>query len=238
MSLRPYALLCLCTALAGCSNLASRLTDGSRIGPFRSQFNCGGAPAEVLQEVRRVAILPTAPPEEPGAGAAMNAAQLVHRGLVEEIRSGVPFETVVPKTPLNRPLEGSPVPRTTDAIPPSLLQEVHRQTDADAVLFSSVTAFQSYPPLLVGIKVTLVRVEDGTILWQFDDTLNAGDGPTLNDARRFLRQKLGVETEPPPSPSMDSPTRFARFAAFVVVRSLQQSCSPKPTAKPPAATTP
>lgn len=238
MSPRILALLCLCTALAGCSNLASRLTDGSRIGPFRSQFNCGGASAEVLQEIRRVAILPTAPPEESATGASWKATQLVHRGLVEEIRAGVPFETVVPRTPQNRPLEGSPVLRTTDAIPSNLLQEVHQQTDADAVLFSSVTAFHPYPPLLVGVKATLVRVEDGTILWQFDDTLNAGDGPTLNDARRFLRQKLGVDTEPPPSPSVDSPSRFSRYAAFVVVRSLQQSCSHRPVNKPPATSTP
>jgi hypothetical protein len=173
-----------------------------------------------------VAILPTAPPEAGSATSDRSAPRLLQQGLIEEFRGAAPFEVVLYPVNAYRLLEGSNVLRVTEALPPQLLKEIERQTDADVALFSSVTAYQSYPPLLIGIKATLVRIQDGAILWQFDDTLNAGDGPTLNDARRFFRQKLGVETEPPPSPSVDSPTRFTRFAASVVARMFLKNLAP------------
>lgn len=226
MSTRLVALVCLTLLATGCSSIKKQLTDPSYHGPFRSQYNCGGAPAEVLREIQRVAILPTAPPEAGSATSDRSAPRLLQQGLIEEFRSAAPFEVVLYPVNAYRLLEGSNVLRVTEALPPQLLKEIERQTDADVALFSSVTAYQSYPPLLIGIKATLVRIQDGAILWQFDDTLNAGDGPTLNDARRFFRQKLGVETEPPPSPSVDSPTRFTRFAASVVARMFLQNLAP------------
>jgi len=223
MSTCLVVLVSLTFLITGCSSIKKQLTDPSHHGPFRNQYNCGGAPAEVLRKIQRVAILPTAAPEQGSASSAASAPSLLHQGLVEEFRSATPFEVVLYPANAYRLLEGPNSLRVTEALPPQLLKETQRQTDAEVALFSSVTAFQTYPPLMIGIKVTLVRIQDGEILWQFDDTLNAGDGPTLNDARRFLRQKLGIDTEPPPSPSVDSPTRFTRFAASVVARMFLQS---------------
>lgn len=223
MSTRLVALVGLTFLVAGCSSIKKQLTDPSYHGPFRSQYNCGGAPAEVLREIHRVAILPTAPSEQGTASSDASAPRLLQQGLVEEFRTAAPFEVVLYPANAHRLLEGPNILRVTEALPPQLLKEIQRQTDADVALFSSVTAYQTYPPLLIGIKATLVRIQDGEILWQFDDTLNAGDGPTLNDARRFFRQKLGVDTEPPPSPSVDSPTRFTRFAAAIVARMFLKS---------------
>ncbi len=223
MSTRLAALVCLMLLSTGCGSITKHITDPSYRGPFRSRYNCGGVSAEVLHEIQRVAVLPTAPPEEGSASSDASAPRLLQRGLIEEFRAAAPFEVVQYPANAYRLLEGANILRVTEALPPQLLKEIQRQTDADVALFSSVTAYQTYPPLLIGIKVTLVRIQDGAILWQFDDTLNAGDGPTNNDARRFFRQKLGIETDPPPSPSVDSPTRFTRFAASVVARMFLQS---------------
>lgn len=228
MRTQVSALVCLMFLATGCGSVSKHLTDPSYHGPFRSQYNCGGAPPEVLGEIRRVAVLPTAPPEEGAASSDSSAPSLLQRGLVEEFRAAAPFEVVLYPANAHRLLEGANILRVTQALPPQLLKEIQQNTDADVAFFSSVTAYQTYPPLLIGIKATLVRLEDGAVLWQFDDTLNAGDGPTHNDARRFFRQKLGVETEPPPAPSVDSPSRFTRYAAAVVARMYLRSL-PQPT---------
>lgn len=225
---RISALICLMLLATGCGSIAKHLTDPSYHGPFRSQYNCGGAPPEVLREIQRVAILPTAPAEEGSASSDGDGPRLLQRGLVEEFRSAAPFEVVLYPANAHRLLEGANTLRVTQALPPLLLKEIQQSTDADVALFSSLTAYQTYPPLLIGIKATLVRLQDGAVLWQFDDTLNAGDAPTHNDARRFFRQKLGVETEPPPAPSVDSPSRFTRFAAAVVARMYQRSLQVPP----------
>lgn len=227
MTSRIVGLMWLCLLVVGCSSIQKKLTDPSYLGPFRNHFNYSGVDADILRSLKRVAVLPTARPEDGAAQSAADAAVQLQLGLLEELRQSVPFESVVYKSSPARMLQGYQELRTTDALPSNLLQEIQRQTDADAMLFSSVTAFSPYPPLLIGVKLTLVRVHDGTILWQFDDAMNAGDPPTLNDARRFLREKLGVETDPPPALSMDSPQRFTRYAAAIAVKMLRRSIFPQ-----------
>jgi hypothetical protein len=131
-------------------------------------------------------------------------------------------------------LQGALELRTTEALPSQLLQDVQRQTSADAILFSSLSTYQPYPPLRIGIKLTLVRVHDGVVLWQFDDGFNAGEAPTLNDARKYLRESMGIETDPPPALSVDSPQRFIRYGVSRTVRLLKRDFQPAPS---PLATT-
>lgn len=119
-----------------------------------------------------------------------------------------------------------------------MLQDVQRQTSAEAILFSSLSTFQPYPPLRIGIKLTLVRVHDGAVLWQFDDGFNAGEASTLNDARKYLRESMGIETDPPPALSVDSPQRFIRYGVSRAVRLLKRNFQPAPNphwAQPTAA---
>lgn len=219
---RIGAILSLCLVM-GCSSIEKQLTDPSYHGPFRTDYNCGGAGPAVLKGVRRVAVLPTATPEFQPSEVHRETARLLHSILLDEIRSSAPFEAVPVFPDTHRLLEGADQLRVTAAIPPQVLKDIRQQTEADTVLFSSLTAYRPYPPILVGLKVSLVRIDDGAILWQFDDAWNAGDAPTLNDARRFFREKLGVETEPPPSPSMSSPSRFMRYSASVVVQMYQKA---------------
>ncbi|MEI7567743.1 MAG: hypothetical protein WCJ10_07880, partial [Opitutaceae bacterium] len=113
--------------------------------------------------------------------------------------------------------------------PSQLLQDVQRQTSAEAILFSSLSTFQPYPPLRIGIKLTLVRVHDGAVLWQFDDGFNAGEASTLNDARKYLRESMGIETDPPPALSVDSPQRFIRYGVSRAVRLLKRDFQPATT---------
>jgi hypothetical protein len=229
--IRPVHVLNLGVALClamGCSSVAKRLTDPSYTGPFRSQYNHSSLGFESLKTVARVAILPTALPEG-GLGTPQSEAAIeVQAGLIAELRQDGPFESVFYTPPKGRWLQGALELRTTEALPSQLLQDVQRQTSADAMLFSSLSTFQPYPPLRIGIKLTLVRVHDGVVLWQFDDGFNAGEALTLNDARKYLRESMGIETDPPPALSVDSPKRFIRYGVSRTVRLLKKDFQPAP----------
>ena len=230
--IRPVHVLNLGVALClamGCSSVAKRLTDPSYTGPFRSQYNHSSAGFESLKTVSRVAIVPTALPEG-GLGTPQSEATTeVQAGLVAELRQDGPFEAVFYTPPKGRWLQGTLELRTTEALPSQLLQDVQRQTSADAILFSSLSTYQPYPPLRIGIKLTLVRVHDGVVLWQFDDGFNAGEATTLNDARKYLRESMGIETDPPPALSVDSPQRFIRYGVSRAVRLLKRDFQPAPS---------
>jgi hypothetical protein len=232
---RPFYAIVLGTACllgAGCSSVAKRLTDGSYIGPFRSQYNHWSIGLEALKPIGRVAILPTALPEGGLGNPHTEAAGQVQASLVADLRQEGPFEVVFYTPPNGRWLQGASELRTTDALPSHLLQDVQRHTAADAILFSSLSGYQPYPPLRVGIKLTLVRVHDGVVLWQFDDGFNAGETPTLNDARRYLREAMGIETDPPPALSVDSPQRFIRYGVAQASRLLKKAFLPPPVVQP------
>jgi hypothetical protein len=230
--IRPVHVLNLGVALClamGCSSVAKRLTDPSYTGPFRSQYNHSSAGFESLKTVSRVAIVPTALPEGGLGTPQSEAATEVQAGLVAELRQDGPFEAVFYTPPKGRWLQGTLELRTTEALPSQLLQDVQRQTSADAILFSSLSTYQPYPPLRIGIKLTLVRVHDGVVLWQFDDGFNAGEATTLNDARKYLRESMGIETDPPPALSVDSPQRFIRYGVSRAVRLLKRDFQPAPS---------
>jgi hypothetical protein len=233
--IRPYYAVLLgvaCALGSGCSSVAKRLTDGSYTGPFRSHYNHWSIGLEQLKPVGRVAILPTALPEGGLGNTHTEAAGQVQASLVAELRQEGPFEVVFYTPPNGRWLQGASELRTTDTLPSHLLQDVQRQTAADAILFSSLSGYQPYPPLRVGIKLTLVRVHDGVVLWQFDDGFNAGETPTLNDTRRYLREAMGIETDPPPALSVDSPQRFIRYGVSQASRLLKKAFLPPPVVPP------
>jgi hypothetical protein len=235
--IRPAHVIGLGVAVSlamGCSSVAKRLTDPSYTGPFRSQYNHSSMGFDSLKTVSRVAILPTALPEGGLGTPQSEAATEVQAGLIAELRQDGPFESVFYTPPKARWLQGALELRTTEALPSHLLQDVQRQTSADAILFSSLSTYQPYPPLRIGIKLTLVRVHDGVVIWQFDDGFNAGEAPTLNDARKYLRESMGIETDPPPALSVDSPQRFIRYGVSRTVRLLKRDFQPAPS---PLATT-
>lgn len=210
----------------GCSSVAKRLTDGSYTGPFRTRYNHWSIGQDILKTVGRVAIVPTALPEGGLGHPHAEAAVQLQTALVAELRQEGPFETVFHNPPKGRPLQGALELRVADALPSQVLQEVQRQSAADAILFSSLSTYHPYPPLRVGIKLTLVRVNDGVVLWQFDDGFNAGEPPTLNDARKFLREEMGMETDPPPALALDSPQRFIRYGVARAVRLMKRDFQP------------
>ena len=107
-----------------------------------------------------------------------------------------------------------------DALPPNFLKELREQTDCDAVLFSRVSRYHPYPPLVVGWRFRLVSVADGQTVWAFDETFDASEAPVSNSALRYeKRHPTGAPTIDKPM-ILTSPRRFGQYAASVALGTL------------------
>ena len=206
----------------GCKSVET-LLDPSYVGPFRSQYNYVSRPVPGGAVIRRVAVLPVVGREDGGRGDLGAGSDMVQPMLLEELRLSRAFEVVGFNPSHESRLSGPSGYRVTDVLPPTLLNEVLEATGADAVLFTQVTGFHAYPPLVLGLKFSLVFCREPLVVWEFDDVFNAGDPPTLNAVRRYLREHQSEEDETVEGITLSSPRRLSRFALSTALGTLPRS---------------
>lgn len=212
--LYSFSALVAALVLAGCRTLPSR---DSVSGDSYKPTNVHRSAETLPMTLRRVAVLPLAAAgERPGldAGAStigpLIAPELVASGLVEAVE--------VSGAELSR-WTGRPKLRLTQELPAGVLESVRRQTGCDAVLFGELTQFAAFPPLSVGLRLSLVDAQSGRVLWSVDEILDAGNLAVANGARRYFQSSLrGSGAAPFDSQSvLDSPHRFGRYAVSTLL---------------------
>lgn len=205
---------------AGCKAI-ERAKDPSYTGPFRTQFNFAIASGAETNQIRRLVVLPLLA-GEPGSNESLDhGREIIQPLLLESLRKSPRFE-VVSHSGLSIPrLRGGRGPKVSETLPNAALDRLYSDSGADAALFSELTAYQAHPPLVTGLRLTLVRLSDGAILWEFNDVFNSGEPLTRNSARRFLREKSGLESElDGTSQILNSPRRFSEYALSSALNTL------------------
>lgn len=210
--------------LTGGCKAIERARDPSYTGPFRTQFNFAAAPGAETNQLRRLVVLPLLS-GEPGSNEALDhGREIIQPLLLENLRKTPRFE-VVAHSGLSIPrLHGGRGQKVSDTLPNAALARLAADSGADAALFSELTAYQAHPPLVTGLRLTLVRLQDGEILWEFNDVFNSGEPLTRNSARRYLRDKSGLDSElDGPGQILNSPRRFAEYALSSAFSTLPNS---------------
>jgi hypothetical protein len=208
-------LLGLALLATGCVGGLPR-RDGAVAGPFFAPTNTRSAhslPAEIV----RVAVLPLAPD-----GPRLTEEQLarldpvLHAGFARTLRA----EHVPVSPALMRRLARAPRLPSTAAWPADFLARLRAETGADAVLFLDLTAYQAHPPLRVGLRARLQRLDpalggDRALLWAADNMFDAAAAPVANSARRFVRQPDDVSRAPADRSTtvLQSPSQFLTYVA-------------------------
>lgn len=179
--------------------------------------------------VRRVVVLPVAG----GTAAEVESAASLDAVIVAALQQQSRFE-VVPVTRDDFRLhfntgEVSSVAR----LPANLLEVLHREYGADAVLFVDVTVYHAYQPLAIGLRAKLAMIDDARLVWTFDNVFSSDNPAVARGAARYLqeRQPDGVPSELG-SVALQSPTRFASYAAMAMFATLPPVNGP---AEPPKA---
>jgi len=107
------------------------------------------------------------------------------------------------------------------------LQELARLRQGlgvDAVVFGTITRYRTYPHLMLGLRLKMVDIRDGQLLWAIEDVWDSTDKNTELRMKDFFEKQMRTGYEP-----MDwqlliaSPKAFNKFVLFEVARTLPDS---------------
>ena len=124
---------------------------------------------------------------------------------------------------------------SVEVLPGNLLARLAAEYGVDGVLFTDVTHYFPYRPVSIGVRAKLVDVNTGQIRWAFDHLFDSSQPDTSDAAQRYYL-KNSRDTYPVPldgSPILQSPSRFSRYVACEMFRSLKNVPQEAESAKVP-----
>jgi hypothetical protein len=148
------------------------------------QYSTGRA-GQLPGEIKRVAVLPVSCAErQTDLAAGRDALEPI---LLAELIKTKHFEVVqVSRDTLWR-LTGRTHWTGEDILPANLFDALTKECGCDAVLFSELTEFRAYPPLVIGWRLKLVDVRQKKTLWAGDEHFDAGNPAVVAGARHYQR---------------------------------------------------
>lgn len=220
----------LLLAAAGCTTPA--YNDPARAGPFFTPANHVGAPS--LGGLRRVVVLPVCG----GKLAPLETVVALDPVFVAALQRQNRFEVVaLSREDCQRKFHTEEF-SSAAALPPNFLETLRREFAADAVLFVDVTVFRAYRPLALGLRGKLATLDGPRLLWTFDDVFSADDATVANSARHHYlgSDRGGVPADLSPG-VLQSPVRFAGYAAAAMFATLPPVKAPALISPVPASST-
>ncbi len=214
---------------AGC--MTPPYDDPARVGPFFTPTNHAGDPVQPAG-LRRVVLLPLA------GGTAAPAASLaaldpVFAGALQRQNR---FEVVAVSRDECLRLFAVEELSSVEALPSNFMSVLRREYAADGVIFVDVTVFQAYRPLGIGLRAKLATTQDVRLVWTFDTLFSAADPAVANSARRQSLESSRRDVPADLTPAvLQSPSRFAAYAAEAMFATLPPVTAPAPASASPEA---
>ena len=104
----------------------------------------------------------------------------------------------------------------------SQLLALRRTLKCNAVLTGTVTEYQPYPHMSVGLRLKLVDLQDGQLLWAFEQVWDSADKKTEQRIKSYFKSQLRSGFVPLQEQLIAlSPLRFIKFTAYEVAETLQ-----------------
>lgn len=92
----------------------------------------------------------------------------------------------------------------------------------NGLLVGTVTQYQPYPRMVVGLRLKLLDLTDGTLLWGLEQVWDTADADVDQRARRYARRELRSGSGPVQDEMvLKSPLRFGKFIAYEVAETLK-----------------
>lgn len=102
------------------------------------------------------------------------------------------------------------------------LSAIHETLRCDAVLIGTVTEYQPYPRMAVGLRMKLVDLRDGQLLWALEQVWDSADKTIERRIRDYFQSQMRSGFAPMRERLVVvSPLRFIKFVAYEVAETLQ-----------------
>jgi len=105
---------------------------------------------------------------------------------------------------------------------PRQLLEIRRTLECNAMLTGTVTQYQPYPHMAIGLRLKLIDLTDGQLLWAIEQIWDTADKAIQYRAKNYFRREIGSGFEPLREDLVVvSPFRFLKFVAHEVGETLR-----------------
>jgi hypothetical protein len=102
--------------------------------------------------------------------------------------------------------------------------EIRKQLNVDAILVGTVTRYHSYPQLLTALRLKLLDLRDGRLLWAIEDVWDSTDKNIEIRVKRFFDSQMRTGYQPMNWQFViNSPMAFHKFVMYEVVSTLPDS---------------
>ena len=164
--------------------------------------------------LRRVGLVPFA-----GQTVDREHARMLQAAFLHEFSVNTTFEVVMlEENAMVEVAESNPYRR--GRLKPMTVLELSRRYSLDGILMGTVTHMNAYPPQMLGIEMDLIACETGLPIWSSRVQMDASDVRVRNGLGEYARAQERTGTPRGDVLALISPTRFARYAAYEVARSL------------------
>lgn len=102
------------------------------------------------------------------------------------------------------------------------LSAIRKTLKCDAILIGTITAYQPYPHLGIGLRLKLVDLKDGQLLWALEQIWDSADKTTENRAKIHFGRKIRLGSAPLSEQLVTvSSLKFIKFVAYEVAETIQ-----------------
>jgi hypothetical protein len=106
------------------------------------------------------------------------------------------------------------------------LQSLRENLKCNALLVGTITEYEPYPRLVLGLRLKLVDLTDGQLLWGLEQVWDSADQSIQRRIKRYLRDQMRSEYVPLREEMVAvSALEFGKFAAYEVAETLNRDRS-------------
>lgn len=99
--------------------------------------------------------------------------------------------------------------------------EIHRTLQCDAILIGTITEFRPYPHMIMGLRLKLLDLTEGQLLWGLEQIWDSADKTTEYRIKNYFRSKKRSGFEPLKEELTSvSSLEFIKFVSFEVAETL------------------
>lgn len=178
-------------------------------------------PPKLSQNLQRVALLPLT--AESQAADLPEGCENLQPVLLDELTRTKKFEVVAVNPEILRGGSGRQAWTGAEELPVDFFDTLRREYGCDAVLFSELTVYRAYAPMVIGWRLKLVDARTREIIWAADQVFDAGQPPVAQATWHFwIRRDKASANDENRWASANSPRQFGHYTAAAVFGTLPE----------------
>ena len=101
------------------------------------------------------------------------------------------------------------------------LSTIRKTLRADAVLIGNITGFKPYPHMFIGLRLKLIDLYDGQLLWALEQIWDTTDKTTEDRIKNYYTHHIFAEDSLEEKLGTISSLKFIKFVAYETAEALQ-----------------